>query len=257
MRRRLMFGSKGEDVNYLTFTAQQANSSVTLNDSSSLNPTMEYNDGNGWKNYTLGTEISLTSVGDKVQFRGDNASLSYGAYKRMKFAMTGKIAASGSVMTLFDKKDELRTVKNYMCCDMFYNCTSLTTPPELPAMTLANSCYFEMFYGCSSLVNAPELPATTLANSCYERMFIDCISLTTPPELPATALANYCYDRMFVSCTNIKLSTTKTGVYQTPYRIPSVGTGTTATDALRNMFSSTGGTFEGTPTINKTYYGAW
>lgn len=32
------------------------------------------------------------------------------------------------------------------------------------------------------------------------------------------------------------------------------GTGTTATDALINMFTSTGGTFTGTPEINTTYY---
>ena len=32
------------------------------------------------------------------------------------------------------------------------------------------------------------------------------------------------------------------------------GTGTTATDALTDMFTSTGGTFTGTPEINTTYY---
>ena len=59
---------------------------------------------------------------------------------------------------------------------------------------------------------------------------------------------------MFYGCTKIKLSTTKIGEYQTAYRIPKSGTGTTATDALKNMFSSTGGTFTGTPEINTTYY---
>ena len=56
------------------------------------------------------------------------------------------------------------------------------------------------------------------------------------------------------SCTNIKLSTTKTGEYQTAYRIPKSGTGTAATIALSNMFVNTGGTFTGTPEINTTYY---
>ena len=34
---------------------------------------------------------------------------------------------------------------------MFYQCTSLTAAPELPATTLAQSCYYQMFYSCSKL----------------------------------------------------------------------------------------------------------
>ena len=111
-----------------------------------------------------------------------------------------------------------------------------------------------MFDGCISLTTAPALPATTLANGCYYGMFGGCISLTTAPALPATTLVNYCYDSMFQGCSNIKLSTTKTGEYQTAYRIPKSGTGTTANAALSNMFLGTGGTFDGTPELNTTYY---
>ena len=137
---------------------------------------------------------------------------------------------------------------------MFYGCTSLTTAPALPATTLAGYCYISMFNGCTSLTTAPALPATTLASYCYNYMFRNCTSLTTAPELPATTLAEYCYKNMFLGCTKIKMSTTKTGEYQTAYRIPKSGTGTTATNALNNMFGNTGGTFTGTPEINTTYY---
>lgn len=34
-----------------------------------------------------------------------------------------------------------------------------------------------MFKGCTSLTTAPELPATTLASSCYSNMFCKCTSL--------------------------------------------------------------------------------
>jgi hypothetical protein len=34
---------------------------------------------------------------------------------------------------------------------MFYNCTAITTAPELPATTLAQGCYNSIFYGCSKL----------------------------------------------------------------------------------------------------------
>ena len=141
------------------------------------------------------------------------------------------------------------------CYDsMFYNCTNLTKAPILPATTLATNCYFGMFSGCIALTKAPKLPATTLANSCYLNMFRDCTSLTQAPALPATTFANYCYQYMFYGCTSIKLSSSKTDEYTQEYRIPITGTGATATNALTDMFTSTGGTFTGTPKINTTYY---
>ena len=146
------------------------------------------------------------------------------------------------------------TLAEYCYENMFSGCTSLTTTPQLPATTLANSCYRTMFFNCKSLTKAPQLPATTLAGYCYFNMFYNCKSLTTTPQLPATTLAEYCYNGMFSGCINIKLSTTQTGEYQLAYRIPTTGTGTTATDALTKMFTNTGGTFTGTPEINTTYY---
>lgn len=59
---------------------------------------------------------------------------------------------------------------------------------------------------------------------------------------------------MFSGCTKIKISSTKTGEYTQEYRIPVTGTGTTATNALADMFISTGGILKGTPEINTTYY---
>ena len=137
---------------------------------------------------------------------------------------------------------------------MFRGCTSLTTAPALPAATLADYCYGGMFQGCTSLTSAPALPATTLVENCYTYMFYGCTALTTVPALPATTLVGMCYFGIFQNCAKIKLSTTKTGEYQTAYRIPKSGTGTIATDALYSMFTNTGGTFTGTPSINTTYY---
>ena len=146
------------------------------------------------------------------------------------------------------------TLANYCYQNMFYKCTSLTQAPALPATTLATYCYAYMFRGCTSLTQAPTLPATTLAEYCYSNMFYDCTSLTQAPALPVTTLADYCYQAMFRGCTALKLSTTQTDEYIQEYRIPSSGTGTTATNALSDMFKSTGGTFTGTPSINTTYY---
>ena len=137
---------------------------------------------------------------------------------------------------------------------MFQGCTSLTKAPELPATTLANYCYYDMFRDCTSLTQSPALQATTLADYCYEYMFAGCLALTQVPALPATTLAFRCYYNMFRGCTSLKLSSTKIGEYTQEYCIPSSGTGTTSTDALSNMFTSTGGTFTETPSINTPYY---
>ena len=137
---------------------------------------------------------------------------------------------------------------------MFYGCTSLTQIPALPATTLANQCYYGMFIGCTALTQAPALPATTLANQCYYEMFQGCTALTQAPALPATTLAEECYAMMFYGCTSLKLCPVKGGEYTIAYRIPSSGTGTTATNALAEMFTNTGGMSTGTPVINTTYY---
>ena len=147
------------------------------------------------------------------------------------------------------------TTLTMSCYDsMFYNCTNLTQAPALPATTLANSCYTYMFSGCANLTQAPALPATTLADSCYNNMFYECTNLTQAPALPATTLAINCYENMFCNCASLKLSSTQTGEYMQEYRIPSSGTGVTASYALNAMFDSTGGTCTGTPEINTTYY---
>ena len=89
--------------------------------------------------------------------------------------------------------------------EMFKFCSGLKKAPELPATTLDDWCYESMFSGCSGLKSAPELPATTLAGACYYSMFSDCTNLTAAPALPATELANNCYEWMFQSC--VKLET--------------------------------------------------
>ena len=96
-----------------------------------------------------------------------------------------------------------KKVGRWSCSNMFDYCTSLETAPELPATTLAESCYLCMFCGCTSLTTAPHLPATTLADSCYDSMFRGCSSLTTAPTLPAPTLVNSCYWGMFYGCSNL------------------------------------------------------
>ena len=187
----------------LCFTAEADSSSVTLNQEGTptISKVLYYSlTGKDKNTYTCGTTISL-SKGDKLYMWSDDTnamSESDSIYK--KFAMTGKISASGDIQSLLNGSDTAPKF-GYYC--MFYKCTSLTTAPELPATTLANHCYDRMFEFCSSLTTAPELPATTLADNCYDTMFFYCTSLTTAPALPATTLAIDCYYRMFNNCTSL------------------------------------------------------
>ena len=271
---------------YLSFTGNEDFTLKTYNTTKNWNGTLEYSTDKSTWNTWNGTEIS--SSGSKLYLRGIGNTKITGNSNNYRFVFTGtnalKIACEGNIENLLDYETVIAgghpdmtnfcyaymfsgctslttapalpaTTLAYGCyAYMFSGCTSLTTAPALPATTLANYCYIYMFDGCTSLTTAPALPATTLAESCYESMFEGCTSLTTAPALPATTLAYGCYNSMFYGCTKIKLSTTQTGEYQTAYRIPKSGTGTTATSALRNMFTNTGGTFTGTPEINTTYY---
>lgn len=150
------------------------------------------------------------------------------------------------------------TLATYCYSYMFLSCTSLVSLPAglLPATTMQSYCYESMFRSCSGLTTLPNglLSSTTLATYCYRYMFYGCTLLADLPTLAATSLKTSCYQYMFGNCSGIELSTTQGGSYQTPYRIPSSGTGTTASNALANMFTGTGGTFTGAPTINTTYY---
>ena len=191
------------EKDYLCFTSA-GDSTVAMTQEgtpdTSANKVIQYRLNNGqWQNWDL-SAVSL-SDGDKMYVKSDDTipmSESNDIYKM--FVMTGSIAASGNTMSLLNFTE---TMPAYGFMFLFYNCTSLTTAPELHATELAYECYRDMFYGCSSLTQAPALPATTLANGCYEWMFCNCTSLVQAPELPATTLADSCYYAMFYACSSL------------------------------------------------------
>ena len=162
--------------------------------------------GNTWEDYTLGTVITLNTY-DKVSFRAKSDRTSgQSSSNYFYFTMGGKIEAWHNVMSLYRTNDfaTYKSVGNYAFNNLFYECTSLTKAPALPATTLAYNCYNGTFEDCTSLTEAPALPATTLAYSCYRYMFSGCRSLTKTPALPATTLNSYCYENMFFGCRSLK-----------------------------------------------------
>ena len=169
---------------------------------------LEYStDGDTWNDFIVGTTtVTLSNVGDQMVIRAKttNSGMGVGESDYNYFVMTGKIAASGSIMYLLKNDGDLDTISSEWCFRrLFYNCSSLTQAPELPATSLAKACYIDLFYNCTSLTQAPALPATTLSSLCYASMFDGCTSLTTAPELPTTTMVEGCYRYMFYNCTSL------------------------------------------------------
>lgn len=273
---------------YLTFRSPNSFTLAVGDATKHWDGTLEYStDTTTWSTWDGATTLTSAISGGKnvLYLRGTGNTVITGTSINYKWVLTGSdISCIGNIENLLDYSTvasgshptmadycysymftvctsltqapslPATTLTNYCYQNMFFGCTSLTQAPALPATTLTTNCYADMFYNCTSLTKAPALPATTLAKNCYNSMFFGCTSLTQVPALPATTLADYCYSGMFKSCTKIKLSSTQTGEYTVAYRIPTTGTGTTATNALNDMFTSTGGTFTGTPEINTTYY---
>lgn len=285
----LVWEAATADPSCLTFSSPSSFTLSVSNASKNWDGTLEYStDRTTWEEWD-GT-ITLTSgANNKLYLRGINntyLALSPPSSTRRLVITGANVSCSGNIETLLDYEVVLGgghpTMGNYCFYALFYGCTALVSapeleaitlstlcygdmfrdcinlrvPPQLPATTLAQQCYDSMFRGCTALTNAPALPAETLAMACYSDMFRDCTSLVQLPKLSALWLPWTCYSGMFWGCGKIKLSQVQTDEYVYPYRIPTRGTGSgdNVGRAMGAMFSGTGGTLTGTPSINTTYY---
>lgn len=182
----------GEPFKPLTLTAEEAGSTVTLN--AKGDPTtdgIEYRTGLSgvWESYTIGTTITLTEVGDSVQFQNRNTELTHNKQDYVRFALTGKIAASGSIQSMLNYSD---SCSDWCFWGLFMNNTALTSAPELTASHLAFRCYSSMFEGDSNVTKAPVLNAEDLKPECYSSMLHS--SGITSISLPAKGLVTACYN---------------------------------------------------------------
>ena len=185
-----------------------SDNSFTMSATNLWNGTLTYNNGNGWTTWS-GGQINSSEINgrQRIYFRGSRNTVIRGqnATETNSWKITGSnVECNGNIEYLLDYQKVAAGQHPEMgsrCYrEMFTNCSSLITSPELPATTLANGCYQSMFRNCSSLTTAPQLSATTLAENCYQYMFGNCSSLTEAPSLPATTLAVGCYREMFYGC---------------------------------------------------------
>ena len=202
----------------LTFEAKAANATVTFDILTEVatNP-VYYRKHNStawtdWALYTDNTAITLTNIGDIVQFKAENATYYTTGTNGSRIKCGADCYAYGNIMSLTDgdnfyTADELKASHTfkYLFVDNFHLQIDALRPLLLPATKLTAHCYENMFYNCSNLTVLPALPANELKDKCYFYMFSRCGQLTTVPEgyLPATQLAAYCYNGMFNGCTNL------------------------------------------------------
>ena len=213
-------------IPYVTFKAAKAQKFMMTPQYGYTISGLEYSvNGGEWKKVVADTGVDFGGDKGNLRLRGTNTNGTASAdepYSTITFIDKNvNVACTGDIRTLLNWKNYSTVeTRNARFCNLFQNCTALTSAPELPATTLAESCYSAMFSGCKSLKSAPKLPATTLALGCYNSMFSGCTSLTSAPTLSATELANYCYNLMFDGCTSLtsapKLSATTLaeGCYQ-------------------------------------------
>ena len=147
---------------------------------------------------------NIRSANGKLYVRGIGNTIVTGSnlVSSWRLSSDSDIRCEGNIETLLDWKmveSGQHPPQGTSCYyQLFTACHSLITAPELPAITLAESCYALMFMG-TAITQAPRLPAMTLASNCYKYMFANCYFLTAPPILPALTLADGCYENMFLN----------------------------------------------------------
>ena len=223
---------------YFTLSALSAGnicwSSYDGNDGGPINAVISYSKNDGaWTDITAATDNSTTisvSAGDKVRFKGLNAT--YGSAKsNNNFGnSTADMIAYGNIMSLiygdnftgqttlasaYTFSNLFRAANVYVaenivlpattladgCYNYMFYGAPIITGPELPATTLAVKCYQYMFSGCTNLTAATtSISATTIPSQCCQYMFANCSNLATAPALPATTIGEYGYRNMFINC---------------------------------------------------------
>ena len=194
-------------IPYVTFSAESEQRFKMTKEECDEFPNLEYSVNYGsWYSVVDNSEVLFGGDKGSLRLRGtgnlNGTTIGDEGYSKISFINTDvQVKCTGDIRTLLDYTNfQYVDTQNAKFNQLFKGCTQLTSAPELPATTLAVSCYNSMFDGCTALTTAPALPATTLAASCYMDMFNGCTALKKAPELPATTLANYCYFEMFYGC---------------------------------------------------------
>ena len=179
-------GSKAEQIiPYVTFKADAEQTFKMTTTGTYEIKGLEYSlNGGDWKNVVKDEEVTFGGENSDLRLRGTNTNGTADGQtliSTIEFTKANvNVACTGDIRTLLDWRNYNKVETGQArFCGLFFNCSVLTSAPELPATTLADFCYYSMFSDCTNLVSAPVLPATTLADFCYNSMFNNCKKLST------------------------------------------------------------------------------
>ena len=249
--------------NFIKFSSPNSFSVQTQNQSRQWNGTMQYSDNNGqnWLTFLGGTVNSgydsqtstyvllFRGVGN-THFKSDNTLV--GSFK---FVSGSDITVSGNLESLLDYEvvagGNHPSIDDYCFAYLFSGNPIIDASNLVLSDSIAQYCYANMFRSCTSLIYSVKNLKAATQSACYRAMFYGCSNMITIPSInrEVSLAANSCRE-MFNGCSKIKLSTTQDSEYTNEYIIPLIS----ASTAINNMFTSTGGSFTGTPASNTTYY---
>lgn len=172
--------------------------------------TVEYSKNDGtWTSITASSSTTISVVpGDKVRFKGTNTTYAKDKNNYSGFeGGTANFNIEGNMMSLvygdnFASNSSLPNT-SYLFCSIFKKSNVVSAENLiLPAMSLKEYCYRAMFSYATLLTTPPALPATTLAKGVYWYMF-EQTAISTAPDLVATTLLAEAYGNMFNGCSNL------------------------------------------------------
>ena len=157
-------------------------------------------DGINWNNInisTTATNITLNQ-GERLYLIGDKGVLNYQSARRYAYTTikgNKSHTLGGNLSTLLDYTDLNVSLPAKVFLNLFSNDTYLTSAADLilPS-TVSGGCYMGTFSGCTSLTTPPVLPATTLKPGSYEQMFDGCTSLNQITTYANDISASDCLD---------------------------------------------------------------
>lgn len=165
----------------LTFTAEEAFSTVKLDGSGSkldLSGVKYSIDGNNWISYTQGTVIKLDKAGDYVKFINDKNMLETEPDNNtsVKFTLTGKIAASGKLMSLLNYSNDFYS---FSFESLFSGQSALTSIPDISCDTVGWRGLFMLFRSCPNITKA-RVPIKQIksGHDGFYQMFGGCTNLS-------------------------------------------------------------------------------
>lgn len=167
-------GKAEQIIRYVTFTAAEPQKFMMVTPILNLIDGFEYSvNGGDWKTVVANTEVTFGGDNGDLRLRGTN--LSGTAKDKLEHSIiqftnrSVNVACTGDIRTLLNWRN-YNTVdtKDARFCKLFYGCSVLTSAPELPATTLAESCYQEMFFGCVKLSSVTMLAPSDQITSVFD-----------------------------------------------------------------------------------------